>query len=1328
MPHVISTHHRTRTTRAKFLVALLFSSVFLALLTPSVSAATNPSVNCTIAGGNDFTPDNATIPQISANAVMYFDCLLYNPNGGEEILVNITHSSQVLLLSYQENWSLDSGYYQTIQIKVANHGDARVMTHSFTLNFAWQENITNGSSGQLNVTEQVDVVYTHVAYDVLIGGGWQDTSVTAISGDGRFLEYEWNETNQSVSQSVVNSSVNKTPTYFFAEGVVWSDNTISIDRTHGDALNSQPLANITLPNNIVWKKGNCLVTSNGSGQCLHNYANGSDNGNPTYEYQWEYIHSNSSNFTQVMSFFNPHNTSRAWTWIGLTEEGNLEHNFSSGPDTLPWTLRGFPLVNHSLPFIELHGIVHSRVDVYTLNLPNADRFCATDIEGVTWCYDDDDPNIPWIKLTYHNGDAFLQPPDFGSRIGLFPVSEGYCHVTTLVSGCTVASHTKYDSLVDYDVMSFGPSNYLAPYYMNNNSWNQVNFVWFVTQTGDVGLLIFCEGNGNVCNNLGFSYSNGVNTNPFTYMANASIPTNNLPDQDGDGIKNNLDLFPYDPTQWQDSDGDGYGDNWGDPQMNATRPQNDPGQWVPNATEPDACPNIAGTSWRQEYFGCLDSDGDGWANTLDDLPLEPTQWLDSDGDTWGDNDSVGAARVDAFINDSTQWSDSDGDGYGDNWPDAASNATRQGGPGQWAEGANSPDRFPLDFAAANDTDLDGAPDDWLDPEQASSSQLILDDCPFSWGNSTIDRVFCPDNDGDGYSDSDIYWNWEDGADNFSDNPTQWTDYDGDGYGDNWAEPSWNSTRNLLGIGIYDANATEVDWCPNEYGTSTMNRTGCSDRDGDGLADVDDDHPDDSLRQNDSDADGFDDDWEDDCPDIFGSSLYDRRGCVDRDDDGYSDSDDNWTVSDGADAFPSLISQQRDTDGDGYGDNLIGYDGDYCPLDWGNSSRDTLGCPDGDGDGWSDSMDAFPNDSRYYLDSDDDGFEDVLGDTCIGQYGTSDQGNRLGCPDGDGDGWADQIDIFPEEATQWSDYDGDGFGDNYHISSSSVRDSTWPGIELSVVNLSDACPTERGGANSQDGCPVVDVVSTTPTSPVRSDFEELKDAFEEEDFEAVFSNSIVQTVGIGVIILSVLTLLQTNMIAQLLPDSLAWMQVLKRKKSIHEEEEVELANLKSLVRFGLDDIDSLRDELLRFSSDISGKEVRSELPKGASNRIGSLVDRLLQMDQGALKAIADDDHFFGLSAGIKADSRREMIEQDMLFNQSDTEVWDEVQVDSPGDQNSQNLATPSDEEVVSQSPIIKDNQGYEWTKFDGVDYYRVEGAGAEDWIEWDGSSHESGLEYF
>ena len=30
------------------------------------------------------------------------------------------------------------------------------------------------------------------------------------------------------------------------------------------------------------------------------------------------------------------------------------------------------------------------------------------------------------------------------------------------------------------------------------------------------------------------------------------------DSDGDGVGDNSDVFPYDPTQWEDSDGDGLG--------------------------------------------------------------------------------------------------------------------------------------------------------------------------------------------------------------------------------------------------------------------------------------------------------------------------------------------------------------------------------------------------------------------------------------------------------------------------------------------------------------------------------------------------------------------------------------------------------------------------------------------------------------------------------------------------------------------------------------------------------------------------------------------------
>ena len=40
----------------------------------------------------------------------------------------------------------------------------------------------------------------------------------------------------------------------------------------------------------------------------------------------------------------------------------------------------------------------------------------------------------------------------------------------------------------------------------------------------------------------------------------------------------------------------------------------------------------------------------------------------------------------------------------------------------------------------------------------------------------------------------------------------------------------------------------------------------------------------------------------------------------------------------------------------------------------------------------------------------------------------KGGSLGCPDGDGDGWADAQDAFPDQRSQHIDTDGDGYGDN------------------------------------------------------------------------------------------------------------------------------------------------------------------------------------------------------------------------------------------------------------------------------------------------------------
>ena len=76
-----------------------------------------------------------------------------------------------------------------------------------------------------------------------------------------------------------------------------------------------------------------------------------------------------------------------------------------------------------------------------------------------------------------------------------------------------------------------------------------------------------------------------------------------PDIDGDGYLNPDDAFPEDGTQWNDTDGDNYGDN------------------PAPATEPDACPNEFGTSYM-DVFGCPDADGDGYSDDGDAFDADP----------------------------------------------------------------------------------------------------------------------------------------------------------------------------------------------------------------------------------------------------------------------------------------------------------------------------------------------------------------------------------------------------------------------------------------------------------------------------------------------------------------------------------------------------------------------------------------------------------------------------------------------------------------------------------------------------------------------------------
>ena len=67
-------------------------------------------------------------------------------------------------------------------------------------------------------------------------------------------------------------------------------------------------------------------------------------------------------------------------------------------------------------------------------------------------------------------------------------------------------------------------------------------------------------------------------------------------------------------------------------------------------------------------------------------------------------------------------------------------------------------------------------------------------------------------------------------------------------------------------------------------------------------------------------------------------------------------DGW--ADLEDFFHDDESQWADADGDGYGDQLTGFQGDSCPSVVGTSMNDRFGCIDSDNDGWSDHGDSLP----------------------------------------------------------------------------------------------------------------------------------------------------------------------------------------------------------------------------------------------------------------------------------------------------------------------------------------------------------------------------------
>ena len=456
------------------------------------------------------------------------------------------------------------------------------------------------------------------------------------------------------------------------------------------------------------------------------------------------------------------------------------------------------------------------------------------------------------------------------------------------------------------------------------------------------------------------------------------------DQDGDGIADQEDNCPLvsNPNQ-ANHDNDTMGNSCDEDDDNDSIPDNlDDCATGDIVWSPTLSTDHDGDGCR-DYSEDYDDDGDGVIDSGDGCSTGELGWT-SNSDSDYDNDGC---------KDLTEDMDDDNDnicdsGWNEDWDCMLSTA-----------GVDlCPESHPtFDSISSNDGDQDGCEDRNEDEDDDNDGFLDKqDDCPIDYGLSNTGRLFgCPDFDEDGHADS---------IDEFPNEPTQWSDIDEDGYGD-------------------ESEGLNGDDCLTVYGNSTQDRRGCLDSDGDGWSNPDfnwnaaagaDAFPLDETQYLDQDGDGYGDTTTgfeaDVCPEIFGTSNQDRFGCLDSDGDGWSDS---------GDMLPQDSTQYLDTDGDGFGDSMQGDLPDSCPEVFGLSNEQWYGCPDTDGDGWDDVTDVYPEDSTLWSDTDGDTYADQTGsdisDDCPEVQGSSFE-DLIGCPDSDGDGWSDKSDAFPNDASR------------------------------------------------------------------------------------------------------------------------------------------------------------------------------------------------------------------------------------------------------------------------------------------------------------------------
>ena len=286
---------------------------------------------------------------------------------------------------------------------------------------------------------------------------------------------------------------------------------------------------------------------------------------------------------------------------------------------------------------------------------------------------------------------------------------------------------------------------------------------------------------------------GDNADMFPNNANETL------DSDGDGVGDNADVFRFDPTETMDSDLDGVGDNADAFPDDSSETTDSDGDMI--GDNADQCPSQSGDLFTTP-IGCPDTDRDGYADSNDRFFTDPSEWNDSDEDGLGDNsDYCPNQDGNATLGFGLGCIDSDGDGWADLediWPSNAK-AWSDGDGDMFTDqpGLAFSDDCPSQNGSSNismngcrDMDGDGIPD-MLDPDADGDGifntweyQMDPMTDPFNATSVPADNdkdgipdIFDEDDDNDGFPDT---LEEERGSDPFDDTDDPLNQYGGGVY--------------------------------------------------------------------------------------------------------------------------------------------------------------------------------------------------------------------------------------------------------------------------------------------------------------------------------------------------------------------------------------------------------------------------------------------------------------------------------------------------------------------------------------------------------------------